>query len=480
MSAASQPDLEPPHNVAAERALLGGLLNSLDPAEQRRVLALAPASDYFSDAHRHILKAAATVIASGAIADAVAVQAALNGAPVKAADLAELLSYGLTTANAAEHARLVREAAHLRRLRDLGRRLAAGQATAEDAKAELAAEPQAAPALDWPWEPLEGLMVRDVAYPPAMFQDQLLTAGTWNIMAGDPGAGKTYIGLGLAIHASRGGPLFGLAGSGSAHRVAYLATETHTAFVKHHAQIWRGNEPAPGVVLASQPNIGVVDLIKPAHAERLRRAASSVDLLVVDPLGRLHAGDESDASHMGRIGQLLDEVTLETGCCILLMHHFRKGGPGGDGKRTLYDLSGVRMLGANSKVIWLLEKLPDPSRIRLTCDKNNYGPMHAPITLKRVPGGIPEVVPTQQQAAEDNRLRLADHLNHAPDGASIAELCELIDRSPNATRTALKSIGAVPVGRGKALRYYTQSRSLDTRSGAIDFNANARNTLDGE
>lgn len=110
----------PPHNLDAERALLGGLLLSRDAiAAAAEVL---PGPDvFYRPAHAHIYEAITILTAKGEVADPIAVADELRrrdllDAAGGVAALVDLQADAPGTANAATYARIVRDHAQLRRL----------------------------------------------------------------------------------------------------------------------------------------------------------------------------------------------------------------------------------------------------------------------------------------------------------------------------------------------------------------------------
>ncbi len=141
------PDLDaqaPPHNLEAEQAVLGAILAAGHiPVE---VLALVEEADFYRPAHRVIWRAIGRLADRGEPIDPVTVLGELQdsgelddvgGGPY----LHTLVASVPAVANAAHYARLVADAAHARRVNDLGVRLAHLPPDADPAElAHLAAE----------------------------------------------------------------------------------------------------------------------------------------------------------------------------------------------------------------------------------------------------------------------------------------------------------------------------------------------------
>jgi replicative DNA helicase len=154
-----EPDLQPPHNLEAEQAVLGAVLAAGRLLVE--VAALLEEADFYRPAHRAIWRAILRLADRGQATDPVTVLGEL-------ADCGELADVGggpflhtlveavPTVANAGHYARLVAEAARRRRVIDLGIRLAhsdADPAVLAHLAGELAASTIAAGVGERGWEP---------------------------------------------------------------------------------------------------------------------------------------------------------------------------------------------------------------------------------------------------------------------------------------------------------------------------------------
>jgi replicative DNA helicase len=116
----------PPHDIAAEQCVLGGMMLSKDAISD--VLDVIKSHDYYRPAHQTVHEAILDLYGRGEPADAVTVAAELTrrgeigrmgGAPY----LHTLIASVPTAANAGYYARIVRERAILRRLVEVGTRI---------------------------------------------------------------------------------------------------------------------------------------------------------------------------------------------------------------------------------------------------------------------------------------------------------------------------------------------------------------------
>jgi replicative DNA helicase len=116
----------PPHDIAAEQCVLGGMLLSKDAISD--VLDIIKGPDFYRPAHQIVYEAVLDLYGKGEPADAVTIAAELTrhgdisrvgGAPY----LHTLIASVPTAANAGYYARIVRERAILRRLVEVGTRI---------------------------------------------------------------------------------------------------------------------------------------------------------------------------------------------------------------------------------------------------------------------------------------------------------------------------------------------------------------------
>lgn len=106
----------PPQNLEAERAILGAMLT--DPSVVGDVAAVIEPGDFYFDSHRRVFESILALFNWGEAVDVITVDAALRcetGQRLLAAELCQMAELALPS-HAVHYARLVREAAHRRRL----------------------------------------------------------------------------------------------------------------------------------------------------------------------------------------------------------------------------------------------------------------------------------------------------------------------------------------------------------------------------
>jgi bifunctional DNA primase/polymerase-like protein/AAA domain-containing protein len=181
--------------------------------------------------------------------------------------------------------------------------------------------------------PLALIWFADIAaaLEPADFVERLLTDGGLSVIYGEPGCGKTFLVLDLALHVALGRPWLGRAVAPGG--VVYVALEGTRglanrieAFRRRHAL---GNADLPFAMIS-----GAVDLRDPradtprliaAVGDAARRINGRVRLIVVDTLSRALAGGNENASEdMGALVMNASAVSQATGAHLAFVHHSGK------------------------------------------------------------------------------------------------------------------------------------------------------------
>ena len=169
-----------------------------------------------------------------------------------------------------------------------------------------------------------------------LWQDRL-ASGTLAMLSGDPGSGKTWVALAIAAALSRGrvpssrvpvtadtrdpdNILYASAGNEAAElvrpRFARLDGDPARLFLLRGV-LSAGSTQSTSLSLRDTPMLE--DALERTHAR----------LLIIDPLhSYLWAVDRHRANESGRAFDNLARVAEKHRCCILLVRHLRKRGPG--------------------------------------------------------------------------------------------------------------------------------------------------------
>lgn len=135
--------------------------------------------------------------------------------------------------------------------------------------------------------------------------------------------------------------------------------------------------------------------------EKISQLGEGSRLIIVDPLRRLHDGDENDSSAMTQLVQCLERIAIHTNAAVLVAHHTSKSAAfngqsesqqAARGSSALTD--GVRWqanLSPMSPKLAQIQNIPiDEARyyINFSISKTNYGAPQAPVWLKRLSCGV--------------------------------------------------------------------------------------------
>jgi regulatory protein RepA len=134
--------------------------------------------------------------------------------------------------------------------------------------------------------------------------------------------------------------------------------------------------------------------------EDLCRFCQGARLIIIDPLRRLHDGDENSSSAMTQIVQLLESLAKKTGAAVIAAHHMNKAAAFAgvtesasasrgssaltDAVRWQLNLSG--MSDSEAKAFGLVSERG--SYLRLDFSKTNYAAPHPAVWLMRREGGV--------------------------------------------------------------------------------------------
>lgn len=149
---------------------------------------------------------------------------------------------------------------------------------------------------------------------------------------GQPTCGKTFLALDASMNVARGSDeWFGRAMTGVP--VIYVAGEG-VGGLSNRLRSWVARhcnpdaEPSANIrIVAEPPNLFDGDAGE--FAETIR--AIKPGLVVIDTLARSSTGaDENSARDMGKVIQACDFLVKSLNCCVLLVHHSKKGMSGGE------------------------------------------------------------------------------------------------------------------------------------------------------
>lgn len=183
-------------------------------------------------------------------------------------------------------------------------------------------------------------VVRVAHIPPAPEGGRWLVEGlvadqAVGVIGGIPKTGKTWLGLDLAVAVAAGVPALGRFPVRRPGTVLLYAAEDPPETVRERVA---GIAEAAGVDLERLP-VGLITepalrLDLDADRDRLVDTLARLRprLLLLDPLVRLHRGDENSSADMSELLGFLRQMQRQYATAILLVHHVRKSGAGDTGQ----------------------------------------------------------------------------------------------------------------------------------------------------
>jgi hypothetical protein len=255
--------------------------------------------------------------------------------------------------------------------------------------------------------------------------EELWAAEAVGIVGGEPKCCKSFLVLDMAVAVAAGRPCLRRFAVPQAGRVLLYAAEDALPVVRRRLE---GIAAAVGVALADL-DIHVITapslrLDLAADQERLASTAADLrpQLLILDPLVRLHRVDENAAAEVAPLLAYLRELQRRLALAVVLVHHARKGAGNvraGQALRGSSELHAwgdsnlyLRRHGADLALTIEHRAAPSPGDVPLT--------LHADgdVVALRVAAAAPPVVPL----ARDPVASIARALAAAPAPLALAEL----------------------------------------------------------
>ena len=163
--------------------------------------------------------------------------------------------------------------------------------------------------------------------------EKLWSAGGVGIVGGTPKTGKTWMSLEFAVSVASGAPALGRFAVAEPAPVVVFPPEDDPRAVRDRGA---GIAKHKGLELEGLPLHLITARALRLDEEGDRRGLCAMlerikpKLVVLDPLVRLHGGDENHLGHIAQLLSFLRELQRDHGCAILLTHHVakRRGGKG--------------------------------------------------------------------------------------------------------------------------------------------------------
>lgn len=247
--------------------------------------------------------------------------------------------------------------------------------------------------------------------------ERLLAPGELAVVAGEPKAFKSWLGIDLAVSVATGDVVAGQWQVSRPGPTLLIQEENRDDELASRFRARLARCPEPGAVPVLIRSNRATRLDDPATIRALIAAIKTegVGLVVLDPLYRLHGAEENDATEMGRVIEVLLSIRNATGAAIVLIHHVRKRER--ERGRALVPVSGADLRGSNvlhaviDAGIYLTRHPDDPYRVSVNVERRSAPADQAelvfdPETLALRPWVIAQAV-SEAPAARGRRQSLA-------------------------------------------------------------------------
>jgi hypothetical protein len=167
------------------------------------------------------------------------------------------------------------------------------------------------------------LLAADPAPQPFVLEP-ILAPGSIGLIYGQPGVGKSFLALGLALAAAGAGSLLGWTAA-KPHKVLYLDGEMRRDAVAERLRLFGPPPPSLRMWLAAEQRGSVLDLSTEQGILRLMASWGAVDLVVIDSLSSLAGMTRDDPDRWNEMQRFL-AFQRRVGRAVLLVHHANRDG----------------------------------------------------------------------------------------------------------------------------------------------------------
>lgn len=297
---------------------------------------------------------------------------------------------------------------------------------------------------NWPMSTLEDLKARPK---PEWLIDGILQEKALAVLYGQPGAGKTFLALDMALSVATGSEFHGL--TAKQGRVVYLAVDS-LDYLDVRCEGWLSVREAGSTddLLFCEKPVTLNDARNVVSFTSEVRQDGPVSLVVIDTLAHCNGGDENSAADMQALvnGARAIRNTLEA--AVLLIHHTPK---------LTSDMRGSGALRAGVDTAMLFELAGDESALwTLSCTKQRNArefpamqferavvPVGTEVTVVMQPAGSPPAGQVQSSAStaspaglEPGLQQIIDRLEAQPSRSMMQKDLEaLLTPIPSTTVT---------------------------------------------
>jgi len=434
-----------PHSAEAEEAVVGSCLIATSSRTVLEKIEDLQPSQFYRPSNGMILEAARTVAREGATPDPVTVADALRragqldvvGGIPRIAELAALVP---STANVAHYAAIVKEMHFLRAQLDASKALAKVATNGG-----LTANPEVQRALRELLEPatrghaLEALDLSEILAGPIP-----TITWSWNnwiahddlvLVVGDPGVGKSYLTLALAMAMREGKPF--LDDEVMERRCGVIDLENpyadvlvrlHSLGLRHADTFGISYFHMPYLTLTSYSGVRAIEQTI---------VENGLGMIVLDSFRRLCPGvNENDSGEVTDALQPLVEICRRQTCNIIVIHHAKKRQENAPTEARDLIRGSTAFNGVADVSLFLRGRPGKASVFTLEHGKNRHGPEREPIQvhIESDEDGRVTFVSSGDVATSDDRVdryaeAIVDYLAANEYGATRAELARALNTS---------------------------------------------------
>ena len=260
--------------------------------------------------------------------------------------------------------------------------------------------------------------------PPPIYVLPSLRPRTVGLIVAQEGVGKSFLALEIGLAKASGCDLTGIGITGPGNGVVYFSKEDPPEIIEERLQ-----SIAPFITnegMARADGLKIVSLYgRPATLvsekstvnenliRKFIKTGSGKDLLIFDTLRKLHDLEENSSGEIKVLLEIFDQIALETGAAVLLIHHTNKSAnmTGQQGDQS--SARGSNAIVGNTRWSLHLETVKDDSgekRIRVSIPRASYGPEGGEWWLKRTERGVlvvsdPIITGTPQRSTKKPTLK---------------------------------------------------------------------------
>lgn len=428
----------PPASVEAEQAVIGGLL--LDADAFARIDGQLSEADFYRRDHQLIFRAIRELADGGHPCDVITVgewfaTQGLSEQVDGGAYLTDLAASTPGAANIKAYAQIVQEKARQRRLIDIGTGIVNAGFNPEGRSAEEITG-DALRQLDGSQAPAGadyGLCSVDLADFMATSPNTIgwairpiVPRGEVTLWGGHGGAGKSISVLQLIAHGACGEPWQGMSPDDylrclyvsledSGDKVRYRLRRICESYNLHTGRVEEGVRVVDcpsgrASLMVEESKFGIRSMTETALMSQLRRYCEGADVIVIDNASDAFGGNENDRQAVRAFMSALKRIARDYNAGVILLAHIDKASAKMGAAGNTYSGSTAWHNSARSRIAIVTEQGAEgaPATVRLLHEKNQYGKLADPVSLKWNDAGV--LMPLTHS---DRTARVVDYTEQA-------------------------------------------------------------------